>query len=90
MPQPSRKKQPQDDSDDPGRDSPFKRFVKSIGLDCSNLPKFTNGDVRAFAEVDIPTMHNWSYLNGDLPEATLELMKEKLLQEYPVEEFGAK
>ena len=41
------------------------------------------------AEIDLPTMHRWSYKGGELPEETLELMKFKLLREFPIEKFGS-
>jgi excisionase family DNA binding protein len=50
------------------RPSPFEVLLGEIGIDRDSLPPLTNGELRRIAEVDVPTMHGWMYLNRSLPE----------------------
>lgn len=65
-------------SEQPHR-SRFSRFVDELGIDEEALPLMTNGDIRRIAEVDIPTMHGWLYLNGGLPEDALAKLRDYLI-----------
>ena len=50
-------------------------MLKEIGVDRTSLPALTNGDLRRIAEVDIPTMHGWLYLNRELPTEAMEKLR---------------
>jgi excisionase family DNA binding protein len=84
----SKKRQETEDTSS-GRKSRFEQFIRTIGLDYEKLPSFTNGKIRELAEVDIPTLHKWQYKSGELPEAAIELLKVKLLSEFPIEKYGS-
>jgi len=69
-------------------DTPFHKYLISIGLDCTKLPAFTNGQIRKLAELDLPSIHGWLHKGRELPARAGELMKAKLLLQYPLDEFG--
>jgi excisionase family DNA binding protein len=46
-------------------------FANKLGISQDALPCITNGELMTIAEVDIPTLHGWQYLNRDLPESAM-------------------
>lgn len=62
------------------RISPFSILLSELGIDRSDLPPITNGDLRRIAEVDVPTIHGWLYLGKSLPEAALDRLKSHYLR----------
>jgi hypothetical protein len=50
----------------------------AIGVDRDALPSMTNGQLMRIAECDIVTMHGWTHLGRELPEAAVQ----KLLAYY--------
>lgn len=62
------------------RISPFSILLSELGIDRSDLPPITNGELMRVAEVDIATMHGWLYLNRSLPEEALDRLKNHYLR----------
>jgi excisionase family DNA binding protein len=62
-------------TEDEKRLNPFDMLLKEIGVERDDLPALTNGDLMRIAEVDIPTLHGWIYLNRELPEEALEKLR---------------
>jgi excisionase family DNA binding protein len=60
----------------PKRITPFDQLLQEIGVDRSDLPPLTNGELRRIAEVDIPTLHGWTYHGHEMPEAALKKLRE--------------
>ncbi len=58
------------------RRTPFTDLLNEIGVSHSSLPPLTNGELRRIAEVDIPTLHGWMYLNRKLSETERNKLKE--------------
>lgn len=58
------------------RVSPFSLLLEEMGIPRSVVPNITNGELRRIAEVDIPTLHRWSYLGGELPEIALKKLRD--------------
>lgn len=56
--------------------NPFSLLLEEIGVDRADLPPLTNGDLRRIAEVDIPTMHGWQYLQRPMAEEAIEKLRE--------------
>lgn len=46
-------------------------FASRLGVDEAALPRMTNGEIMRIAEVDIPTLHGWTYRNRDMPETAM-------------------
>lgn len=51
-------------------------FAERLGVDESTLPRMTNGDVQRIAEIDIPTLHGWTYRGRELPDAAIEKLRD--------------
>ncbi|MCE9553901.1 MAG: helix-turn-helix domain-containing protein [Planctomycetes bacterium] len=78
----NRKSSPQPDSVRQPRDITG-LFAELLGVDRSQFPPLTNGDLMRAAEVDIATMHGWQHFRRDLPDtafAKLEAFFTSLLK----------
>lgn len=64
---------------EPPHRSRFARLAVELGIDPESLPPMTNGDIQRIAEVDIPTMHGWLYLNRGLPEDALAKLRDYVI-----------
>lgn len=58
------------------RRCPFDLLLEEMGVERKNIPAVTNGDLMRIAEVDIPTLHGWSYMNRELPEEALQRLRD--------------
>lgn len=79
----SRKRQPKNQKLEPEeerRPNPFDLLLEEIGVCRKNLPPLTNGDLRRVADVDIPIMHGWQYLNRELPAEALLRLRDHFIQ----------
>lgn len=72
-------KRPSDQTEE-RHNSPFDTLLKELGVDRASLPNLTNGELMRIADVDIPTLHGWIYLNRELPRPALNKLRQHFIR----------
>jgi excisionase family DNA binding protein len=67
-------------TDQPQPLNPFSLLLAEIGVDRSDLPPMTNGDLMRIAEVDVSTFHGWHYLHRPMAQEAIEKLQRHFLR----------